>query len=41
MEYGILRRIGNEQRGIFYQSDEVIKIMDEIADLTIIKRKNY
>ncbi len=41
VEYGILRRIGNEHRGIFYQSDEVIQIMDEIADLTIIKRKNY
>ncbi len=36
--YGILRRIGNEQRDIFYQADDIISIMDEISDLSILRR---
>lgn len=39
INYGILRRIGNEQRGIFYQADDIISILDKISDNTIIRRE--
>lgn len=41
IDYGILRRIGNEHRGIFYQADAIIEIMDSISDLSILKRNKY
>lgn len=31
INYGILRRVGSEKRGIFYQADEIIDVMDKIA----------
>ncbi|WP_228462045.1 Fic family protein [Lactococcus hodotermopsidis] len=31
-EYQIIRQIGTEKRGIYYQSDEIISIFDEISD---------
>ena len=40
IDYGILRRIGNEQRGIFYQSDEIISVLDEISDMDALRRKS-
>lgn len=40
IDYGILRRIGNEQRGIFYQSDEIISVLDEISDMDTLRRKS-
>ncbi|NLY63203.1 MAG: hypothetical protein GX074_05025 [Erysipelothrix sp.] len=40
VEYGILRKIGNAHRDIFYQSDEIIKVMDAISNLDILKREN-
>ena len=39
IDYGILRRIGNEQRGIFYQADAIISILDKISDNTILRRE--
>ena len=38
VDYGILRRIGSEKRGIFYQSDEIVTIMDKISDIGSIRR---
>lgn len=38
IDYGILRRTGIEQRGIFYQSDEIISVMDELSDLDTLRR---
>lgn len=38
IEYGMLRRIGSEQRGIFYQSDEIISVLDKISDIESIRR---
>ena len=38
IEYGILKRTGSERRGIFYQSDEIISVLDEISDLSILRR---
>lgn len=37
-EYGILRPIGNRKRGEFYQSDEVIAVLEEISDTQGIRR---
>ncbi|MDR0885753.1 MAG: Fic family protein [Clostridiales Family XIII bacterium] len=31
-EYQIIRQVGTEKRGIYYQSDEIISIFDEISD---------
>ena len=38
ISYGILRRIGNKQRDIFYQANEIINLLDEISDLRILRR---
>lgn len=38
VNYGILRRIGTERRGVFYQSDELIEIMNMISDVESIRR---
>lgn len=37
-EYGILSRIGTEQRGIFYQSNALISVLDKISDNNEIRR---
>ena len=37
-EYGILRPIGNKQRGEVFQSDEVIELLDEISSIDGIRR---
>ena len=39
IEYGILRRIGTEHRGIFYQSNALISVLDKISDTNEIRRK--
>lgn len=31
-ENQIIRQVGTERRGIYYQSDEIISIFDEISD---------
>ena len=38
IEYGILRPTGTERRGIFYQSAEILSVLDEIPDLSILRR---
>ncbi len=38
IDYGILKRTGSERRRIFYQSDEIISVLDEISDLSILRR---
>ncbi len=38
IDYGCIRRIGNKQRDIFYQADDIIAVMDEISDLSILRR---
>ncbi|MDR0854467.1 MAG: Fic family protein [Clostridiales Family XIII bacterium] len=38
VDYGILRRLGNEHRGVFFQADEIIKVMDEVSDIKNIRR---
>lgn len=38
-EYGILRRIGNSQRGVFYQADEIITVMEDVSDKIAIRRR--
>lgn len=38
LEYGVLRKVGNDKRGIFYQSDQIIEIMNDVSDLSILKR---
>lgn len=38
VDLGILRRIGNQRRGILYQADDIIEIMDKISDIDSIKR---
>jgi Fic family protein len=40
IDYGVLRRIGNERRGIFYESDKIISVMDKISDLNILRRNS-
>ena len=37
-EYGILRRFGSERRGVYYQSDAIIEVMDEISDVKNLRR---
>lgn len=36
--YGILSRFGSEKRGIFYQSNDIIEIMNRVSSNEIIKR---
>ena len=36
--YGILRPCGNKRRGEFYQCDEVLDLLDEMADVTGMRR---
>lgn len=37
-EYGILRPIGNRHRGVFFQADELIAILEEASSLPSIRR---
>lgn len=37
-EYGILRPVGNAQRGVFYQADELIDVLEEVSDVRGIRR---
>lgn len=37
-EYGILRPMGNRCRGIFYQADELIEVLEEISSIQGIRR---
>lgn len=37
-EYGILRKLGNAHRGVFYQSDDIINVMESVSDLSILQR---
>lgn len=41
ISYGLLRRIGTEKRGIFYQSDAIIEVMDEVSSLETLRRMPY
>jgi Fic family protein len=36
--YGILRKFGNEQRGLFFQADAIIEVMEEISAVKNIRR---
>lgn len=36
-EYGMLRPIGNRQRGEFYQADRIIDVLEEISDIQGIR----
>ena len=38
INYEILRKFGTAQRGIFYQSDDIINIMNKISDDKLIRR---
>ncbi len=37
-EYGILKPLGNAQRGDFYQASELIAVLDEISSMAGIRR---
>lgn len=37
-EYGILRPLGNRRRGEFFQSDEIVAVLEEISDIQGIRR---
>lgn len=37
-EYGVLRPIGNRHRGAYYQSDELIDVLEEASSLPSIRR---
>lgn len=37
-EYGILRPLGNRRRGKFFQSDEIVAVLEEISDIQGIRR---
>lgn len=37
-EYGIVRPIGNRRRGEYYQSDDLIAVLDEISSVQGIRR---
>lgn len=37
-EYEILRPLGNRQRGVFYQADELIDVLEEASSLPSIRR---
>jgi hypothetical protein len=36
--YGILRPVGTARRGVFYQADELIAVLEDIADARSIRR---
>lgn len=36
--YGMLRPIGTVRRGIFYQADDLIGVLEEISSVTGIRR---
>ena len=36
--YGILRPIGNRRRGVFYQADELIDLLEELSSVQGIRR---
>jgi hypothetical protein len=38
-EVGILRRIGTARRGVFYQADDLIQILEDIASARNIRRE--
>ncbi len=37
-EYGILRPIGNRRRGVFYQADELINLLEEVSSAEGVRR---
>ena len=37
-EYGMLRPLGSRRRGDFYQSDELIDVLEEISSMSGIRR---
>lgn len=37
-EYEILRPLGNRRRGVFYQADELIDVLEEASSLPSIRR---
>ena len=37
-EYGVLRPMGNAKRGDFYQSDQLLDVIDDISSISGIKR---
>ena len=39
-EYGILRRIGTARRGVFYQSDDLIDLLNELTSASVIRRSH-
>jgi len=36
--YEILRRLGNEKRGVFYQANEILSVMEEVSNVQNIRR---
>ena len=38
-DYGMLRRVGNERRGAFYQADELVDVLEEIAGSGSMRRR--
>ncbi len=36
--YGVLRPLGNRHRGVFYQSDAIIEVLEDISSLSGIRR---
>ncbi len=37
-EYGVLRPLGNRRRGVFYQSDAIVDVLEEISSIQGIRR---
>ena len=37
-EYGVLRPLGNRRRGEFYQSDEIVEVLEQVSDVQGIRR---
>lgn len=37
-EYGMLRKVGNAHRGVFYQADEIIDVLEDISGEQAIRR---
>ena len=38
VEYGILTRLGNRRRGVFYQANELIDVLEDVAQGEILQR---
>jgi Fic family protein len=36
--YKIIRKVGNKHKGVFYQADEVLSVMEEVSDTDNIRR---